>query len=230
LVLKGHSSPILNELWTRVINLSMFFLLCYGLTTNFEVTSRASGSFSAIQCARRPYMLFRLYRKVKTFRGDLPTYLSGEDRVLEETVTRIPFSGSSDLAALAAEAKQYIFSAGDLNSLVACNDQGLVAMSAQFLLLVRVTRSLEKRVAFCESQPTHPPARWDLDRLIRLKIPLLACLVFACDRAHNLWASIPMPQPISSGGHTTSRLSGGRHGERQGAISQRLPTCKSIDS
>jgi hypothetical protein len=26
---------------------------------------------------------------------------SGEDRVLEETVTRIPFSGSSDLAALA---------------------------------------------------------------------------------------------------------------------------------
>jgi hypothetical protein len=29
-------------------------------------------------------------------------------------------------------------------------------MNAQFLLLVRVTRSLEKRVAFCEPQPTHP--------------------------------------------------------------------------
>jgi hypothetical protein len=50
-------------------------------------------------------------------------------------------------------------------------------MSAQFLLLVRVTRSLEKRVAFGESQPAHPPARRDLDRLIRLKIPFLGLYV-----------------------------------------------------
>jgi hypothetical protein len=28
LVLTRHSSPILNDRWTRVINLSMFFLLC----------------------------------------------------------------------------------------------------------------------------------------------------------------------------------------------------------
>jgi hypothetical protein len=33
LVLTRHSSPILNEQWTHVINLSMFFLLCYDLTT-----------------------------------------------------------------------------------------------------------------------------------------------------------------------------------------------------
>jgi hypothetical protein len=33
LVLTRHSLPILNEQWTRVINLSMFFLLCYDLTT-----------------------------------------------------------------------------------------------------------------------------------------------------------------------------------------------------
>jgi hypothetical protein len=32
LVLTRHSSPILNERWTRVINLSMLFLLCYDLT------------------------------------------------------------------------------------------------------------------------------------------------------------------------------------------------------
>jgi hypothetical protein len=47
LVLTRHSSPILNERWTRVINLSIFFLLCYDLTSSyyFEVTSPASGSF-----------------------------------------------------------------------------------------------------------------------------------------------------------------------------------------
>jgi hypothetical protein len=33
LVLTRHSSPILNEHWTRVINVSMFFLWCYDLTT-----------------------------------------------------------------------------------------------------------------------------------------------------------------------------------------------------
>jgi hypothetical protein len=33
LVLTRHSSPILNERWTHLINLSMFFLLCYDLTT-----------------------------------------------------------------------------------------------------------------------------------------------------------------------------------------------------
>ncbi len=88
-----------------------------------------------------------------------------------------------------------IFSAGDLNSLVACNNQGLVAMSAQFLLLVCVTCSLEKRVAFCESQPTHPLGGILTDSFDSRS----PCLVFACDRAHNLWASIPTPQPISSG-------------------------------
>jgi hypothetical protein len=41
----------------------------------FEVTSPASGSFLAIQCTWRSYMLSRLYRKVKTFRSNLPTYL-----------------------------------------------------------------------------------------------------------------------------------------------------------
>jgi hypothetical protein len=141
--------------------------------------------------------------------------------VLEETVTGIPFSGTSDLAALACWSIYVwsidISSAGDLNSLVACNDQGLVVMSAQFLL-VRVARSLEKRVALCESQPTHPLGGILTDSFDSRS----PCLVFACDRAHNLWALIPTPQPISSGEHTTSRLSWGRRGERQWAISQRL--------
>jgi hypothetical protein len=40
LVLTRHSSPILNERWTRVINLSMFFLLCYDLTTILRSRAR----------------------------------------------------------------------------------------------------------------------------------------------------------------------------------------------
>ena len=76
LVLTRHSSPIINERWTRVINLSMFFLLCYGLLTTI-LRSRAPHRvlLSAIQYARRSYMLSGLYRKVKTFRSDLLTYL-----------------------------------------------------------------------------------------------------------------------------------------------------------
>jgi hypothetical protein len=75
LVLTRHSLPILNERWTCVINLSMFFLLCYGLTTILRSRALHRVRFLAIQCARCSYMLSRLYRKVKTFRSDLPTYL-----------------------------------------------------------------------------------------------------------------------------------------------------------
>jgi hypothetical protein len=75
LVLTRHSLPILNEWWTRVINLSMFFLLCYGLTTILRSRALHRVLSLAIQYAWRSYMLSRLYRKVKTFRSDLPTYL-----------------------------------------------------------------------------------------------------------------------------------------------------------
>jgi hypothetical protein len=73
LVLTRHSSPILNERWTRVINLSMFFLLCYDLTTILRSRALHRVLSSAIQYAWRSYMLSRLYRKVKTFRSDLLT-------------------------------------------------------------------------------------------------------------------------------------------------------------
>jgi hypothetical protein len=75
LVLTRHSSPILNEWWTGVINLSMFFLLCYDLTTILRSRALHWVLSSAIQYAWRSYMLSRLYRKVKTFRSDLLTYL-----------------------------------------------------------------------------------------------------------------------------------------------------------
>jgi hypothetical protein len=75
LVLTRHSSPVINERWTRVINLSMFFLLCYGLTTILRSRALHRVLFSVIQYARRSYMLSGLYRKVKTFRSDLLTYL-----------------------------------------------------------------------------------------------------------------------------------------------------------
>jgi hypothetical protein len=45
LVLTRHSLLILNEWWTRVINLSMFFYYVMVLLNYFEVTSPASGSF-----------------------------------------------------------------------------------------------------------------------------------------------------------------------------------------
>jgi hypothetical protein len=73
LVLTRHSSPILNKWWTRVINLSMFFIMLWSYYY-FEVTSPALGSFLVIQCPWCSYMLSRLYR-VKTFRSNLPTYL-----------------------------------------------------------------------------------------------------------------------------------------------------------
>jgi hypothetical protein len=73
LVLTRHSSPILNERWTRVINLSMFFLLCYDLITILRSQALHRVLSSAIQYAWRSYMLSRLYRKVKTFRSDLLT-------------------------------------------------------------------------------------------------------------------------------------------------------------
>ena len=75
LVLTRHSSPIINEWWTRVINLSMFFLLCYGLTTILRSRALHRVLFLAIQYARRSYMLSGLYTKVKTFRSNLLTYL-----------------------------------------------------------------------------------------------------------------------------------------------------------
>jgi hypothetical protein len=46
-----HSSPILNERWTRVINLSMFFLLCYDLTTILRSRAPHRVLSSAIQYA-----------------------------------------------------------------------------------------------------------------------------------------------------------------------------------
>jgi hypothetical protein len=75
LVLTRHSSPILNEWWTRVINLSMVFLLCYDLTTILRSRALHWVLSSAIQYAWCSYMLSRLYRKVKTFRSDLLTLL-----------------------------------------------------------------------------------------------------------------------------------------------------------
>jgi hypothetical protein len=67
---------ILNERWTRVINLSMFFLLCYDLLTTILRSWALHRVLSlAIQYAWCSYMLSRLYRKVKTFRSDLLTYL-----------------------------------------------------------------------------------------------------------------------------------------------------------
>jgi hypothetical protein len=80
LELTRHSSPILNERWTRVINLSMFFLLCYDLTTILRSRALHRVLSSAIQYAWRSYMLSRLYRKVKTFRSDLLTYLQRPQR------------------------------------------------------------------------------------------------------------------------------------------------------
>jgi hypothetical protein len=73
LVLTRHSSPTLNERWTRVINLSMFFLLCYDFTTILRSRALHRVLSSAIQYAWRSYMLCRLYRKAKTVRSDLLT-------------------------------------------------------------------------------------------------------------------------------------------------------------
>jgi hypothetical protein len=70
-----------------------------------------------------------------------------------ETVTCIPSSRSLDLAAL-ARWSIYTFSTGDLNSPVACNNLGLVTMSAQFLLLVHITRSLEKQLSLLFANPS----------------------------------------------------------------------------
>jgi hypothetical protein len=73
LVLTRHSSLTLNEWWTRVINLSMFFLLCYDLTTILRSWALHQVLSLAIQYAWCSYMLSRLYRKVKTFRSNLLT-------------------------------------------------------------------------------------------------------------------------------------------------------------
>jgi hypothetical protein len=51
LVLTRHSSPILNERWTRVINLSTFFLLYYDLTTILRSRALHRVLSSAIQYA-----------------------------------------------------------------------------------------------------------------------------------------------------------------------------------
>jgi hypothetical protein len=75
LVLTRHSLPILNERWTCVINLSMFFLLCYDLTTILRSRALHRVLSSVNQYAWRSYMLSRLYRKGKTFRSNLLTYL-----------------------------------------------------------------------------------------------------------------------------------------------------------
>jgi hypothetical protein len=75
LVLTRHSSLILNERWTCVINLFMFFLLCYDLTTILRSRALHRVLSSAIQYAWCSYMLSRLYRKVKTFRSNLLTYM-----------------------------------------------------------------------------------------------------------------------------------------------------------
>jgi hypothetical protein len=75
LVLARHSSPILNEQWTPVINLSMFFLLCYDLTTILRSRALHRVLSLVIQYAWRSYMLSRLYRKVKTFRSNILTLL-----------------------------------------------------------------------------------------------------------------------------------------------------------
>jgi hypothetical protein len=75
LVLTRHSSLILNECWTCVINLSMFFLLCYDLTTILRSWALHQVLSFTIQYAWCSYMLSRLYRIVKTFRSDFLTYL-----------------------------------------------------------------------------------------------------------------------------------------------------------
>jgi hypothetical protein len=80
LVLTRHSSLILNEQWTRVINLSMFFLLCYDLTTILRSRALHQVLSSAIQYAWRSYMLSRLYRKVKSFRSNLLAKIDQNDR------------------------------------------------------------------------------------------------------------------------------------------------------
>ncbi len=147
-------------------------------------------------------------------------WLSGKDQVLEETVTRIPFSRSSDLAALACWSKA-IHLQRWRSELTCCmqrprprDDEHSVSTSwTRYTLTGEASR-------FCESQPTHPLGGI-LTNSFDSRSP---CLVFACDQAHNLWALIPMPQPISSGEHTTSRLSRGRHGEQQWAILQWLLT------
>jgi hypothetical protein len=51
LVLTRHSLPILNERWTRVINLFMFFLLCYDLATILRSRALHQVLSSAIQYA-----------------------------------------------------------------------------------------------------------------------------------------------------------------------------------
>jgi hypothetical protein len=50
-------------------------LLCYDLTTILRSRALHRVLSSVIQYAWRSYMLSRLYRKVKTFRSDLLTYL-----------------------------------------------------------------------------------------------------------------------------------------------------------
>jgi hypothetical protein len=95
LVLTRHSSPILNERWTRVINLSMFFLLCYDLTTILRSWALHRVLSSAIQYAWRSYMLSRLCRKVKTFRSDLLTYLKPtSDEIRKMMKVKIVWQGN----------------------------------------------------------------------------------------------------------------------------------------
>jgi hypothetical protein len=92
LVLTRHSSPILNDRWTRVINLSMFFLLYYDLTTILRSRARigfvllrfntpdAHDSFfgDSISLTTAHIMLSSLYGKAKTFSSDLLTYSCGQ--------------------------------------------------------------------------------------------------------------------------------------------------------
>jgi hypothetical protein len=56
---------------------SMFFLLCYGLTTILRSRALHRVLSLVIQYAWCSYMFYpgRLYRKIKTFRRDLLTYL-----------------------------------------------------------------------------------------------------------------------------------------------------------
>jgi hypothetical protein len=57
LVLTRHSSPILNERWTRSYDQSFYvLLLCYGLTTILRSRALHRVLFSAIECAWRSYM------------------------------------------------------------------------------------------------------------------------------------------------------------------------------
>ena len=70
----------------------------------------------------------------------------------------------------------YMLSAVELNSLAACNDQGLVAMSTQFLLASYSSYMLIGEESCFLRTPAHPPARRrDLDRL-KIPRPLLPCL------------------------------------------------------